>query len=201
MKTAAKQKNRQVLTRFIPFAILLAMVFIILTASPSAASLFENRTGLFLNQKAGFAGVEPALNPGPHLVYETFSYDFAPGSLVAPKRVGYHATDPDVVSLIEKNGFRNGQAPGRLGANGVYVNNTPEGAIAEFTHHNPGKTPAVLKVEYSPGVEAVTNVAPTKYVKDIPLNVDSVSAPSVRAPTTTNTNVFNNSVTIIRKVQ
>ena len=28
----------------------------------------------------------------------------------------------DVVSLIEKNGFRNGQAPGRLGANGVYVN-------------------------------------------------------------------------------
>ncbi|MEW5960983.1 MAG: hypothetical protein AB1801_24925, partial [Chloroflexota bacterium] len=121
--------------------------------------------------------------------------------LFASKRAGYHATDPDVVPLIEKNGFRNGQAPGRLGANGVYVNNTPEGAIAEFAHHNPGKTPAVLKVEYSPGVEAVTDVAPIKYVEDIPLNVDSVSAPSVRNPTTTNTNVFNNSVRIIERVR
>ncbi len=119
----------------------------------------------------------------------------------ASERVGYHATDSDVVALIEKSGFKNGQAPGRLGANGVYVNNTAEGAIAEFTFHNPGKTPAVLKVKYSPGVEAVTDVTPNKYIKDIPLNVDSVSAPSVRAPKTENTNVFNNSVSILERMQ
>jgi len=116
-------------------------------------------------------------------------------------RLGYHATDPAVVLLIEQNGFRNGQAPGRLGANGVYVNNSPEGAIAEFTHHNPGKQPAVLQVKYSPGVEAVANAAPTQYVRDISLNVDSVTAPSVRAPQTINTNVFNDSVSVIKRVQ
>jgi hypothetical protein len=117
------------------------------------------------------------------------------------KRIGYHATEPDVVPLIEKNGFRNGKQPGRLGSNGVYVNNTPEGAIAEFMHHNPGKKPAVLQVEYSPGVEAVTDIAPQHYTKEIPLNVDSVTAPSVRAPTTKNTNVFNNSVEVIQRLE
>jgi RHS repeat-associated protein len=120
----------------------------------------------------------------------------------APRsRVGYHATDPDVAPLIEQNGFRQGTAPGRLGSHGTYVNSTPEGAIAEFTAHNPGKTPAVLKVKYSPGVEAVTDVAPVKYVDSIPLNVDSVTAPSVRLPSTTNTNVFNGTVQVLERVQ
>ena len=58
-------------------------------ASPATESLSENRTGLFLNQMPGFAGVEGGLNAGLHRVYKTFSYDFAPGSLVVPKKSGY----------------------------------------------------------------------------------------------------------------
>lgn len=77
------------------------------------------------------------------------------------------------------------------------MNNSRAGAIAEFQHHNPGVTPSVLKVEYNPGINASTNVAPRNYVENFPFhNVDSISAPSVRLPSTTNTNVLNNSVRI-----
>ncbi len=41
-------------------------------ASPAPASLFENRTGLFLSSEAGFAGVEGGLDAGLHRVYKTF---------------------------------------------------------------------------------------------------------------------------------
>lgn len=92
-----------------------------------------------------------------------------------------------------QGGFRQGTKPGRLGSGGTYVNNTPEGAIAEFAHHNPGVTPKVLKVDYNPGTNASASVAPRNYVDQLPLNVDSVSAPSVRAPGTINTNVLNGS--------
>lgn len=78
------------------------------------------------------------------------------------------------------------------------MNSTPEGAMAEFAHHNPGVTPEVLTVRYRPGVEAVTDVAPRNYVTQHPLNVDSITAPSVRAPGTLNTNVINGSVEVVR---
>jgi len=108
---------------------------------------------------------------------------------------GYHATHPQVAPLIRQNGFRPGTSPGRLGSGGTYVNNTPGGAIAEFAHHNPGVTPTVLQVQYRPGINAATNVAPANYVNQLPLNnVGSISAPSIRAPGTTNTNVLNGSV-------
>ena len=120
-------------------------------------------------------------------------------SIRAAKGTGYHATFPEVVPLIEQNGFRAGTAPGRLGSGGTYVNNTAEGAIAEFNAHFPGVTPSVLKVEYNPGINAATNVAPRNYVDNLPFyNVDSISAPSVRLPGTTNTNVLNGSVRIIK---
>ncbi|NJM37870.1 MAG: hypothetical protein HC845_08460 [Akkermansiaceae bacterium] len=120
------------------------------------------------------------------------------GSSLAANRVGYHATHPDVVPLIQQNGFRAGTAPGRLGSGGTYVNNTAEGAIAEFAHHNPGVTPSVLKVQYNPGINASTSVAPRNYVERLPFhNVDSISAPSVRLPGTTNTNVLNGTVRLI----
>lgn len=61
----------------------------------------------------------------------------------------------------------------------------------EFTHRNPGVKPEVLKVRYRPGVEAVTDVAPHRYVDKIPLNVDSISAPSVRLPSALNTITYN----------
>jgi hypothetical protein len=116
----------------------------------------------------------------------------------AANSVGYHATHADVVPLIQQNGFRAGTAPGRLGSGGTYVNSTPQGAIAEFAHHNPGVTPSVLKVQYHPGINASTSVAPRNYVERLPFhNVDSISAPSVRLPGTTNTNVLNGSLRII----
>jgi hypothetical protein len=121
-----------------------------------------------------------------------------PVKFLAANRVGYHATHADVVPLIQQNGFRAGTAPGRLGSGGTYVNSTPQGAIAEFAHHNPGVTPSVLKVQYHPGINASTSVAPRNYVERLPFhNVDSISAPSVRLPGTTNTNVLNGSLRII----
>ncbi|WP_232279912.1 RHS repeat-associated core domain-containing protein [Shewanella denitrificans] len=106
---------------------------------------------------------------------------------------GYHATHPEAAEAILQGGFRKGTKPGRLGSGGTYVNNTPEGAIAEFAHHNPGVTPKVLKVNYNPGTNANAVVAPQNYVDQLPLNVNSISAPSVRAPGTINTNVLNGS--------
>jgi hypothetical protein len=76
---------------------------------------------------------------------------------------------------------------------GVYVNDTPGGAIAEFGHHNPDVTPVLLKVEYIPGRNAMASSAPRNYVASHPLDVDSISAPSLRAPGTVNTNVLNRS--------
>ena len=106
---------------------------------------------------------------------------------------GYHATYPEAAEAILQGGFRQGTKPGRLGSGGTYVNNAPEGAIAEFAHHNPGVTPKVLKVEYNPGTNASASVIPRNSVDQHPLNVDSISAPSIRAPGTVNTNVLNGS--------
>jgi len=119
------------------------------------------------------------------------------GSYIRAGRVtkkGFHATHPDAAKAILEGGFRPGTKSGRLGSGGTYVNNKPEGAIAEFVHHNPGIIPTVLKVEYRPGTNASASVAPRKYVDQFPLNVESISAPSIRAPGTTNTNVLNGSV-------
>lgn len=112
--------------------------------------------------------------------------------------IGYHATHPDIAPLIQQNGFRAGTAPGRLGSGGTYVNNTHAGAVAEFQYHNPGVTPAVLKVQYDPGINASATIAPRNYVETLPLyNVDSISAPSLRMPGTININVLNGSVRIV----
>jgi RHS repeat-associated protein len=105
-------------------------------------------------------------------------------------RIGYHATHSQYAKSIRATGFRAGSSPGRLGSGGVYVNNTRAGAIAEFAYRNPGVTPQVLRVRYQPGVEAITDVAPRGYVDHIPLNVDSITAPSVRLPSSQNTIIF-----------
>jgi hypothetical protein len=41
---------------FLPLALLCAILFMMAFASPATASLFENRTWLFLNSDTGFAG-------------------------------------------------------------------------------------------------------------------------------------------------
>ena len=81
---------------------------------------------------------------------------------------GYHATHPEAAEAILQGGFRQRYKPGRLGSGGTYVNHAPEGAIAEFAHHNPGVTPKVLKVEYNPGTNASALVIPGNYEISIP---------------------------------
>ncbi|GEM_PF-3467919 len=107
--------------------------------------------------------------------------------------VGYHATYPEAASSILESGFRMGTKPARLGTGGVYVNNSTTGAAAEFAHHNPGVTPTILKVKYELGINGSSSVAPRGYVSSHPLDVNSLSAPSLRAPGTINTNVLNGS--------
>lgn len=129
-------------------------------------------------------------------------------------RIGYHATNPLLVESIEKNGFLPGVSPGRLGNNGVYVNNTTEGAVKEFFHNRKdAKESIVLEVEYQPGVESETGTVPAKNYgfinkmketnnpqphtrRHFPFsnNVDTVTAPSLRARGTKNTNVLNGTV-------
>lgn len=120
------------------------------------------------------------------------------GAAKGANSLGYHATLPEAAESIMAGGFRVGTKPGRLGSDGVYVNSTPKGAIAEFAHHNPGIKPSVLEVQYSAGKNARAGVAPRSYVTEHPLNVDSISAPSVRAPGTTNTNILNGTATPLR---
>ena len=105
--------------------------------------------------------------------------------------VGYHATTPEAAESILQSGFRLGTKPGRLGSGGVYVNNTVEGAMAEFAQHNPVVSPSVLRVQYQTGVNAMAATPPANYVMQYPLNVGSISAESVRLPGTFNTNILN----------
>lgn len=155
--------------------------------------------GDLLGAEYGFGAASTAMGVGLGVGLSGNLFSTMQRSPAFPNRVvGYHATHPDVVPLIQQNGFRPGIAPGRLGSNGTYVNNTVEGAIAEFQHHNPGVTPGILKVEYDAGINASSVVPPKGYVENFPFyNVDSVSAPSVRLPGTTNTNVLNGSLRII----
>jgi hypothetical protein len=109
-------------------------------------------------------------------------------------QVGYHATNPANVQSILDNGFYETQA-GRLGGGGVYVNNTQEGAIAEYLAHNPGgPTPTVLQVQYNPGLNYNISL-PTVPSTTGPLSfaADTITAPSVRLPGTLNTIIRNGS--------
>ena len=134
------------------------------------------------------------------------------------EKIGYHATQPQWADSILQEGFRQGTAPGRLGA-GTYVNSTPEGALAEFysNDYNKSEKATVIRTLYKPGIEAKTDRAPDKkygyevnneeckkvgeglgpipnYRANMPFgDVDSISAPSVRYPKSTNTNVLNSS--------
>jgi hypothetical protein len=63
--------------------------------------------------------------------------------------VGYHATKPEYVQSILTTGLRESKR-GRLGP-GVYVADTPKGAIAEFKHYFPDLKPAIIKVKYFRG--------------------------------------------------
>jgi hypothetical protein len=123
------------------------------------------------------------------------------GSVSSDTRIGYHATTPEAAQSITDNGFKNGTNPGRLGSGGVYVNNTSEGALSEF-YAQPGRSPdapvSVLAVKYKPGTEAVTDVAPVGHRDSFPFSADSITAPSVQNPATTNTIILNGTAVPIK---
>ena len=181
------------------FAFLFILVATLFTASDAQAFALGNHAGGFFSGTLDCAGVDDSVTRNPCRENGWLNYDTLSGYCVAANKTrGFHATHPDVAPLIRENGFRQGTAPGRLGSGGTYVNDTRAGAIAEFQHHNPGVTPTVLRVDYDAGINASTNLAPRNYVDNLPFsNVDSISAPSVRLPGTTNTNVLNGSVRVI----
>jgi RHS repeat-associated protein len=112
------------------------------------------------------------------------------------KTIGYHATLPQYVDSIKSNGFRE-SVSGRAGGAGIYVNNTPEGAIAEYRKYNPnGPEPVILRVEYQAGTNVMIE-NPGAHIKGpLPINGDTLTFESTQMKGTYNTIVRNGSVDI-----
>ena len=114
----------------------------------------------------------------------------------ANPRVGYHATRPEYAESIQTNGFRESTS-GRAGGGGVYVNNTPEGAIAEYRKYNPkGPEPTIFKVEYNAGTNVKIENPGSHITGPIPINGDSLTFESTQMPGTYNTIVRNGTIKI-----
>jgi hypothetical protein len=144
---------------------------------------------------------EPLQTLGGHQENEGAGYDYAVDSLLAAEdatQIGYHATDPANVDSI-LNGGLNNSAAGRLGGEGVYVNDTQEGAIAEYMARNPnGRAPSVLQVEYNPGLNYTISPPPVGYTTGpLPFAADTLTTESVRLPGTFNTIIRNGSATVV----
>jgi len=108
---------------------------------------------------------------------------------------GFHATNPGNVQSIMANGLWESSS-GRLGGGGVYVNNTSAGAIAEFAARNPGVTPSVLQVQYTPGLNYRISPPPGGYTTGpLPLAADTLTTGSLRLPGTFNTIIRNGTAT------
>lgn len=109
---------------------------------------------------------------------------------------GYHITKTEYAESIVKNGFRE-SASGRAGGGGVYVNNTPEGALAEFNKYNPHGTPnTMLTVKYNPGANVMIE-NPGAHIKGpLPIFGDTLTFESTQLPGTYNTIVRNGSIVI-----
>ncbi len=130
-------------------------------------------------------------------------YDTASECSVAAKNAGYHATKPQNAPYIMEQGVRS-SAGGRLGE-GVYVSDTVEGAIAEYNAHNPGLRlkPAIIEVEYTPGVNLKVTPPSQYYEGPLPFTqgAGSLTAPSVRVGGTVNTVIRNGTAVPVRRVQ
>ena len=109
---------------------------------------------------------------------------------------GYHVTKTEYAESIAKNGFRE-SAAGRAGGGGVYVNNTPEGAFAEFSKYNPPGTPnTMLTVKYNAGANVMIE-NPGAHIKGpLPIFGDTLTFESTQLPGTYNTIVRNGSIVI-----
>ncbi len=102
--------------------------------------------------------------------------------------IGYRAINSEFAESTFKNGFFRSGAAGRLGNDGIYANTTVEGAIKEFSFHNPGMKPAIFEVKY-PLSKPLLIDPPSGYFKQsLPFTqgVNILKAPSLRAPGTQN---------------
>jgi hypothetical protein len=158
----------------------------------SASVSYDGTINAVLRYDAGsvLAGSESARQFSSHRIFSVNSAKFLAAE--DSVQIGYHATNPGNVDSILANGFNESQA-GRLGGGGVYVNDTQEGAIAEYMAHNPGgPAPTVLQVQYNPGLNYQVSL-PTVPSTTGPLRLaaDTITAPSVRLPGTFNTIIRN----------
>ncbi len=113
-------------------------------------------------------------------------------------RIGYHATSTNAAKMIKENGFILSNK-GRLGGQGVYVSNTQAGALAEYRYHNPsGPEPAVLKVEYNPGLEYKVTAKQDEFIGAVPVKADTLTTESVRLLGTYNSIIRNNSQKVVQ---
>lgn len=71
----------------LPLLVLCAVVFTSIVPSGQATSLSQNRTWDFFYQEAPFTRSDSAAIPELYRGFEIYSYDIAPGSLLAPKNV------------------------------------------------------------------------------------------------------------------
>jgi hypothetical protein len=104
-------------------------------------------------------------------------------------QTAFRAIDPKFPLPEEGGSFFRSGSPGRLGNDGIYANTTREGAVAEFQYHNPGVEPAVFEVNVPKGSTLNIERPPTGYSNSpLPFTQDAnvLTAPSVRAPGTTN---------------
>jgi RHS repeat-associated protein len=101
----------------------------------------------------------------------------------------YRAINPSYAESTVKNGFYRSGFPGRLGNDGIYANTTIEGAIKEFSFHNPNVKPIVFEVKYP--MSKPLNISPpssTYFAGPMPFTegANILAAPSIRQPNTMN---------------
>lgn len=80
----------------------------------------------------------------------------------------------------------------------MYVNETPEGAYAEYSYYNPeGPYPYVFEVQYEQGINVPIENSGSYITGPIPINGDTLTFESERMTGTFNTIVRNGSIVII----
>lgn len=111
---------------------------------------------------------------------------------------GYHVTKTEYVDSIYENGFRESTS-GRAGGGGVYVNNTPEGALAEFSKYNPSGTPnTMITVKYNSGLNVMIENPGSHIIGPLPILGDTLTFESMQLPGTFNTIIRNGSIVILK---
>ena len=161
----------------------------VITLSPQAL----NEAKVFISDSRREAASLKKILPN-----EEFSQSWFTGIFTNEKRIGYHATTPSAAGAIKKDGFIQ-SSKGRLGGQGIYVNDSREGAIAEYRYHNPdGPEPDVLKVEYEPGLEYRVKAKQGEASGGVPVKADTLTTESLRASGTYNSIIRNNSERVVQ---